>query len=86
MYNELKSGEAIIYVVKCFESKRHSKAHTYMYFKDPTHAIWGLIKDSGYIMRVEMVKVLIGSTEYNCAVSNSEKRYEREKKMDLIEN
>ena len=81
MSNELNLGEAIIYVVKVYESKRHTKSHTDCYFKDPNHAIWGLIKNCNSIMRVEMVKVLIGSNEYNSAVGNSNKAYEREKEL-----
>jgi hypothetical protein len=73
MSNELNLNETIIFVVKCFETKRHTKPHTYSYFMDYKHAIWGLITDCDSIMRVEMVKVLIGSREYNSAVINSEK-------------
>lgn len=84
MSNELNLNEAIIFVVKSFKTKRHIESYTDSYFMDYKHAIWGLIKDCDSIMRVEMVKVLIGSREYNSAVTNSEREYVREYQSKTI--
>lgn len=77
--NSLPSHMTLVYVVKTFKSKRHTVSDTDSYFAYPHHAIWGLTDNVDTIMRVEMVKVLIGSNEYLSAHHNSKKADQEEK-------
>ena len=77
--NTLPSYMTLVYVVKSFKSKRHTVSDTDSYFAYPHHAIWGLTKNVDGIMRVEMVKVLIGSKQYLSAHHNSKLADEEEK-------
>jgi hypothetical protein len=77
--NSLPSYMTLVYVVKSFKSKRHTVSDTDSYFAYPHHAIWGLTENVDTIMRVEMIKVLIGSKEYLSAHHNSKLADEEEK-------
>lgn len=82
--NSLPAHMTLVYVVKSFKSKRHSVSDTHSYYAYPHHAIWGLTENVDTIMRVEMVKVVIGSKEYLSAHCNSKKADEEEKERVLI--
>jgi len=81
--NSLPSHMTLVYVVKSFKSKRHKVSDTDSYFAYPHHAIWGLTDGVDTIMRVEMVKVLIGSQQYLSAHNNSKIADEEEKERVL---
>ena len=82
--NSLPAHMTLVYVVKSFKSKRHTVSDTDSYFAYPHHAIWGLTDNVDGIMRVEMVKVLIGSKQYLSAHHNSKIADEEEKARALI--
>lgn len=81
--NSLPSHMTLVYVVKSFKTKRHTVSDTDSYFAYPHHAIWGLTDNVDTIMRVEMVKVLIGSKQYLSAHHNSKIADEEEKARAL---
>ena len=72
MTNEIAEQE-LIYICSWFETKRHKKSHTDMYFKELKDTLW-VFDTYDYnhgLARVEVIKVSKNSYEYNSAVSNS---------------
>jgi len=65
---------AFIYRMSWFESRRHTKSHTDMYFLDPRHTYWGY---SDPLCRIELIRVRIDTPEYGCAVSSSKVNQEK---------
>ena len=59
-----------VYQMSWFESKRHHKSHTDMYFAEEEHTRWGHCDE---LCRISVVKVHTYSNEYVSAVENSER-------------
>ena len=66
----------VILVYKCsyFETNRHKKSHTDMYFLKAEHCGWVFSSDDYYngLSRVELIPVLTSTFAYRSAVENSE--------------
>ena len=71
MTNEIDEQE-LIYICSWFETKRHKKSHTDMYFKELKDTLW-VFDTYDYnhgLARVEVIKVSKNSYEYDDAISN----------------
>jgi len=69
----------MIYKCSWFETKRHQKSHTDMYFFKAEHCGWVFGSDDYHngLCRVELIPVLTCTVAYQSAVDNSEKKDER---------
>ena len=59
---------SFIYRMSWYDSSRHTKSHTNMYFLDPRHTYWG---HDDPLCRIELIRVRTDTPEYKSAVSNS---------------
>jgi len=87
MTNEIDEQE-LIYICSWFETKRHRKSHTDMYFKELKDTLW-VFDTYDYnhgLARVEVIKVSKNTNEYTSAVSNSELRDETGKLKKILIN
>ena len=64
----------IIFKCSWYESKRHRKSHSNMYFKELKDTLWVFdrYEYNHGLARVELIKVSKNTNEYTSAVSNSE--------------
>ena len=60
----------VVYACRFFESKRHSKSHTDMYFLKVEHTAWALLD---LLAKVEVIFEPMTSDIYQMAKSNSDK-------------
>ena len=66
-----------VFKMSWFESARHTRSHTDMYFAQAEHTHWGF-EPYGYPhCRISYVQVPVDSPEYTSAVGNSEKASRR---------
>lgn len=74
MYNMDREVESkYVYKVSWFESRRHTKTHTIMYFETQESVKWVFNTFEWYrdLARVEFIKVDEFSREYESAVNNT---------------
>jgi hypothetical protein len=73
----VKMNTEVRYIYKCswFETKRHKKSHTNMYFEKAEHTKWIFETRDWFLdlVRVEYIMVHISRPEYESAVNNSKK-------------
>jgi hypothetical protein len=60
----------VVYACRFFESKRHSKPHTTMYFLKPEHTAWAFLDN---LSKIEMIFEPITSDIYKQALFNTKK-------------
>ena len=65
---------AFIYEMSWFESPRHHRSHTHMYFAKPQHTLWGF---NNPLCRISYIKMPINSKKFRCAIENSQIAKER---------
>ena len=62
-----------IYKISWFETKRHTKSHTNMYFENPEHTKWVFETNDWFndLVKVEYIMVGEDTMFYKCAVESS---------------
>jgi len=78
-----------IYAIHWFETKRHKKSHTTMFYinADDVKWVFETLDWFNNLVRVEYIKVSSQSREYNCAYLNSLKNNkDKDKKLNNSKN
>ena len=69
-----------IYKMSWYDSKRHTKSHTNMYYLQEHHTRWG---HENELCRISVVEVEETSNEYDSAVNNDKVATEEEEKKEI---
>lgn len=79
-------SERFIYMVSSFETKRHTKSHTDMYFAHAEHTQWVFEADDWHrgLIRVEYIAVPVDSKYYEMAVECSNLQFWAAKQAQLM--
>tara|TARA_R110001606_G_scaffold282330_1_gene430966 strand:- start:265 stop:1029 length:765 start_codon:yes stop_codon:yes gene_type:complete len=65
---EMEENKKVIYKMSWYESKRHSKSHTDMYYEKEEHTRWAHFSE---LCRISVMYVTEDSNEYKSAINNS---------------